>query len=163
MEIRRAAPEDLPAICRIEAICFPAAEAADPESLSARFATFPEQFFVAAQGENILGFINGMVTDEQTIRDEMFEKPELHNPRGSYQSIFGLDVLPEHQRKGIAADLMNALLAAARNEGRKGAILTCKDHLIHYYERFGFRNLGVSASVHGGAVWYDMLASWPSV
>ena len=36
-------------------------------------------------------------------------------------------------------------------------ILTCKDRLIPYYEKFGYRNLGVSASVHGGAVWYDMI------
>ena len=35
-------------------------------------------------------------------------------------------------------------------------ILTCKEALIHYYARFGFKNCGLSASVHGGAVWYDM-------
>ena len=28
---------------------------------------------------------------------------------------------------------------------------------LHDYEKFGYRNLGVSASVHGGAVWYDMI------
>ena len=33
---------------------------------------------------------------------------------------------------------------------------TCKEHLIPYYEKFGYRNCGVSESVHGGAVWYDM-------
>ena len=42
-------------------------------------------------------------------------------------------------------------------EGEKGLILTRKDRLIHYYEKFGYVNLGVSESVHGGAVWYDML------
>ena len=36
-------------------------------------------------------------------------------------------------------------------------VLTCKDHLVHYYSRFGFKKVGVSASVHGGAVWYDMV------
>ena len=52
---------------------------------------------------------------------------------------------------------MNALLDAARAEGRRGAALTCKQALIHYYEKFGYRLLGLSASQHGGAVWYDML------
>ena len=33
----------------------------------------------------------------------------------------------------------------------------CKQALIHYYEKFGYRLLGLSASQHGGAVWYDML------
>ncbi len=37
-------------------------------------------------------------------------------------------------------------------------ILTCKDRLIHYYEKFGYRNLGLSASVHGGLS--GMICSW---
>ena len=35
-------------------------------------------------------------------------------------------------------------------------ILTCKEKLIPFYEGFGYVNCGVSKSVHGGAVWYDM-------
>lgn len=52
--------------------------------------------------------------------------------------------------------LLNQIIAQARSEGRRGVILTCKEALIHYYARFGFKNCGLSASVHGGAVWYDM-------
>ncbi len=52
---------------------------------------------------------------------------------------------------------MDYLIEDAGKRGRKGLILTCKDRLIHYYEKFGYVNLGVSESVHGGAVWYDML------
>ena len=52
---------------------------------------------------------------------------------------------------------MEHMIGDARAKGRKGLILTCKDRLIHYYEKFGYKNMGVSASVHGGAVWYDML------
>ena len=52
---------------------------------------------------------------------------------------------------------MNTLIERARKQGRKGLILTCKEHLIKYYESFGYVNMGVSASVHGGAVWYDMI------
>ena len=36
-------------------------------------------------------------------------------------------------------------------------ILTCKQEKIPYYQKFGFQNRGVSASEHGGAVWYDMV------
>jgi putative heme iron utilization protein len=42
-------------------------------------------------------------------------------------------------------------------ENKSSVILTCKDHLIKYYETFGYVNLGVSSSVHGGAKWYDMV------
>ena len=71
--------------------------------------------------------------------------------------MFGLDVLPEHRRKGYAGQLMRALIEHSREDGRCGCMLTCKEHLLPYYTRFGFRNLGVSLSQHGGAVWYDMI------
>lgn len=155
--IRPATPDDLDAVTNVEAICFPPAEAATYESFRHRLATFPESFFVAVHEGGIIGFINGCVTNERTIRDEMYEDSSLHDPNGAYQSIFGLDVLPEYRMQGIAAGLMNHMIEDARKKNRKGLILTCKDRLIHYYEKFGYKNMGVSASVHGGAVWYDML------
>ena len=138
-------------------VCFPAAEAAGRQSFAHRLAAFPESFFLAVHNGQIIGFINGCVTNETTIRDEMYEDSSLHDPEGAYQSIFGLDVLPEYRNCGIAALLMEHMIGDARAKGRKGLILTCKDRLIHYYEKFGYKNMGVSASVHGGAVWYDML------
>ena len=160
MNIRPALPADAPALAAIEAVCFPAAEAASPASIAARLAVFPECFFVAEEAGQPIGFINGAVWDEPCIRDELFEDAALHRPAGAWQTVFGLDVLPEYRRQGVAAALMRALLAAARAAGRRGAALTCKEHLIRYYERLGYRCLGVSASVHGGAVWYDMIAEF---
>ena len=156
--IRNVKIEDLDQVTEVEALCFPTAEAAVEASFRQRIETFPDSFFVA-EDENgrIIGFINGCVTDERTIRDEMFEDSGLHRPEGLYQSVFGLDVIPEFRRQGVAADLMNRLMQEAKARGKKGMILTCKDRLIHYYEKFGYRNLGLSASVHGGAVWSDML------
>lgn len=155
--IRTAVSEDLDQVTAIEAVCFPKAEAADRASFAHRLATFPDSFFVAVHDGKIIGFVNGCVTDEKTIRDEMYEDSSLHDPKGAYQSIFGLDVLPEYQRQGIAAKLMEQMIRDAKERGRKGLILTCKDRLIHYYEKFGYKNKGVSQSVHGGVVWYDML------
>ena len=40
--------------------------------------------------------------------------------------------------------------------------MTCKDRLIGFYERQGYRLLGLSRSVHGGAVWYDMILEFDS-
>lgn len=155
--IRTAVSEDLDQVTAIEAVCFPKAEAADRASFAHRLATFPDSFFVAVHDGKIIGFVNGCVTNEKTIRDEMYEDSSLHDPKGAYQSIFGLDVLPEYQRQGIAAKLMEQMIRDAKDRGRKGLILTCKDRLIHYYEKFGYKNKGVSQSVHGGVVWYDML------
>ena len=155
--IRTAVSEDLDQVTAIEAVCFPKAEAADRASFAHRLATFPDSFFVAVHDGKIIGFVNGCVTNEKTIRDEMYEDSSLHDPKGADQSIFGLDVLPEYQRQGIAAKLMEQMIRDAKERGRKGLILTCKDRLIHYYEKFGYKNKGVSQSVHGGVVWYDML------
>lgn len=155
--IRPVRPEDLDAVTRVEAVCFPEAEAAARDSLFQRIKAFPDSFFVAEQAGQVIGFINGCVTDDRVICDEMFEDIGLHKPDGAYQSIFGLDVVPEYQHQGIASRLMRRLIEEARTAGRKGLILTCKDRLIGFYETFGYRNLGVSDSVHGGAVWYDMI------
>ncbi len=156
--IRNVVPEDLERVTEVEALCFPAAEAAGRESFEERIRLFPESFFVAESAEgSIIGFINGCVTDERTIRDEMFEDGSLHCADGAYQSIFGLDVIPEYRRQGIAAALMERMIEAARQRGKKGLILTCKERLIPYYSKFGYQNLGISESVHGGAVWYDMI------
>ena len=84
--IRPVRPTDLAAVTEVEAICFPAAEAAAEESFKARIAAFPECFFVAEADGKIIGFINGCATDSKTIYDEMYENSACHRPDGAYQS-----------------------------------------------------------------------------
>lgn len=155
--IRQVKAADLDGVARVEALCFPPEEAAERSVLEVRIKTFPESFFVAEEDGIVVGFINGAVTDSKVIEDRMFEDCSLHRQDGAYQSIFGLDVLPDYQRRGIARELMNRLIEDAGKRGRKGVILTCKDGLIPFYESFGYQNAGRSESVHGGAVWYDMI------
>ena len=38
----------------------------------------------------------------------------------------------------------------ARECQRKGVVLTCKDHLVHYYAGFGFKHCGVADSTTEG-------------
>ena len=159
--IRKVKPEDLDAVTRVEAVCFPEAEAAPRESFRQRISTFPDSFFVAEKDGEIIRFINGCATDSRVIFDEMFADASHHREDGIYQSIFGLDVIPEYQHQGLASRLMKHLIEDAREKGRKGLTLTCKDRLIGFYERFGYKNLGLSQSVHGGAVWYDMILEFP--
>ena len=52
---------------------------------------------------------------------------------------------------------MQAAIGYARQTGMAAVVLTCKEEKLHYYARFGFQNRGVSASTHGGVVWYDMV------
>ena len=154
--IRQATLEDVDLVTAIEAECFPAAEAATREQFAARLAAYADHFWIIFYQGKPVGFIDGMVTDSDVIDDEMFADASLHVPSGAWQAIFGLNVLPQYRRRGFAGRLIEQIIAQARSEGRRGVILTCKEALIHYYARFGFKNCGLSASVHGGAVWYDM-------
>ncbi len=156
MNIRTAVMEDLESITKVEAACFPKEEAATSNDFEKRLRVYPEYFWLLEDGGKIIGFINGMVTDEPFIRDEMFKDASLHNKNGMWQTIFGVNTIPEYRRKGYAAMLMEKVISDAKAQGRKGCVLTCKDKLIHYYEKFGYVNEGISSSVHGGAVWYDM-------
>ncbi len=155
--IRIAKKEDVERIAEIEAICFPKEVAAGLVSFQSRFEMFGECFLVAELNGEIIGFINGMVINKETIEDIMFEDASLHEPDGMWQSVFGLDVLPEYRCRGYAEALMREFINKAKKEGRKGCVLTCKDRLLHYYNKFGYQNRGISESQHGGAVWYDML------
>jgi GNAT superfamily N-acetyltransferase len=154
--IRQARPQEGPVLARIEGVCFPAAEAASPAQIQARLAAFPENFLAAELSGQVVGFINGANHDAPCLPDELYHDAGLHRPDAAYQTVFGLDVLPEHRRQGIAAQLMERYIALARQRGKKGVILTCKTHLVHYYEKFGYVNYGVADSTHGGAQWYDM-------
>ena len=154
--IRLARPEEAKELAAIEAVCFPPAEAASEEAVCERMQAFPENFLVAELDGKLVGFINGGTTDQPYLPDEFYHDAALHKPEGAYQTVFGLNVLPEYRRQGIARLLVDGFLAMARERGKKAVILTCKEHMIHYYEKRGFVNYGVSDSSHGGATWYDM-------
>lgn len=157
MEVREANRADLEEIIIIESECFPIAEAAKEEDIRKRFDAFKENFIVAVEEGKVVGFINGCTTDKPELPDELYHDTKLHNPNGDYQTVFGLDVLPNFRNKGIAEKLLNSFIELSKERGKKGMVLTCKDHLVHYYEKFGFKNQGVSDSSHGGAKWNDMI------
>ena len=160
MQIRTAVPADLQGIVNIEAECFPAAEAATEASLSGRLTFYPNHFWVQLDGDRMIGFVNGMVTDEPDLRDEMYEDASLHNENGAWQMIFGVDTIPEYRCRGCAAALLDHVICEAKAQGRKGLVLTCKDKLVHYYAKFGFVSEGISGSTHGNVVWHQMRLSF---
>jgi ribosomal protein S18 acetylase RimI-like enzyme len=156
MNIRYATSDDLSSIVRIENECFPPAQAASEESFAERLKIYPDHFWLLEIDGKVIGMIDGMVTNQLTISDEMFENAALHDESGVWQSIFGVTVLPEYQKMGFASLIMERVIADSRAQHRKGCILTCQEKLIAFYERFGYKNFGISESVHGGEVWYDM-------
>ena len=154
--IRSVTPADLDILTDIEAQSFPEAEKATRESFEKRLAVFSDHFLILEDAGRPVGLIDGMVTDQRTITDDLYEDATKHNPKGRYQSVFGLAVIPEYRRRGCGTMLLRAFVEYARGQGREGVIVTCKEHLIDFYGASGFRKVGLSASVHGGARWYDM-------
>ena len=157
MRIRTAVMADLAAVTAVEAACFPEAEAAKEQDFFERLKVYPNHFWLLEDEEgNLISFVNGLVTDESSLRDEMYSDASFHNEQGAWQMIFGVNTLPEYRRKGLAGQVLQRVIADAREQGRKGCVLTCKEALLHYYAAIGFVNEGVSESVHGGVVWYEM-------
>lgn len=156
MRIRTATMEDLDRITEIEKCCFPAAEAATRQSFEGRLTHYPDRFWLLLDGDQIVGFVNGMQTDERDLRDEMYEEPRLHNPAGRWQMIFGVDTVLQYRGRGCAGMLITHVIEETRSRGCSGLVLTCKEQLLHYYAKFGFVNEGISASVHGNVLWYQM-------
>ena len=156
MTVRYALPSDLAALAAVEAACFPAAEAATEKDIKNRLDHYANHFWLLFDSDTLVSFVDGFVTDEKDLTDEMYENAALHNEAGAWQMIFGVNTLPSYRRQGCAARLLEQAIQDARTQGRKGLVLTCKDALIHYYEKFGFVNEGVSVSVHGNVVWYQM-------
>lgn len=147
---------DLEAIAAVEAECFPAAEAATKEEFAERLAHYAEHFWLLFDDNKLIAFVDGMVTDEADLNDEMYAKAQLHNPAGAWQMIFGVNTIPAYREHGYAGQLIEAAIADAKVQGRKGLVLTCKEKLLHYYAKFGFVNEGVSSSTHGNVLWYQM-------
>ena len=140
MRIRTATPADAAALAAVEAACFPPAEAATAAEIADRLAHYAGHFWILEEDDGtVVSFVDGMVTDEPKLRDEMYENAALHNEDGAWQMIFGVNTLPAYRRQGCA-----------------GQVLECKDALVHYYARFGFVDEGISQSTHGGVVWHDM-------
>lgn len=157
-KIRPVREEDLQKIAAIEARCFPAAEAAGYEDFLKRYQTCKDSFFVAeTEDGRLAGFCNGCCADTDHLADELYHDASLHHPEGPYQMIFGLDVDPEYQKQGIGEALMCHMVESAGQRGKKAVVLTCKDHMIPFYQKIGYRYIEVSDSVHGGAVWHKMM------
>ena len=149
--------QDLEQIAAVEAECFPAAEAATREEFQARIQSYGDHFWLRFEGEKLIAFVDGFVTDEADLTDEMYERASMHNANGAWQMIFGVNTIPEYRRQGCAAALLRRAVDDAKKQGRKGLVLTCKEALIPYYSRFGFEDEGISdKSVHGNVVWHQM-------
>ena len=157
MDIRYATLADLDAVAAVEAECFPAAEAATKAEFAERIRAYGSHFWLLFEGSALIAFVDGFVTNEPDLTDEMYAQASLHDPHGAWQMIFGVNTLPAYRRLGYASSLLRRAIADARAQGRRGLVLTCKPELLAFYAALGVQDEGVtSKSTHGNVVWHQM-------
>lgn len=156
MMIRTAKMSDLPEITALEEICFPPEQACTEKKFRDRLRYYPNHFLLLFDEGRLVSMINGPVSDQRDLTDDLFDNASAHKTNGRWQMILGVDTLPACRRKGYAGILIRAMIRDARAQGREGLVLTCLQDKIHFYEKFGFVCEGISQSVHGGAVWHQM-------
>lgn len=157
--LRQIRPDEAEAATRIEAICFPPEEACTLPIMRERIARAADCYLVAIDPakNQMIGFINGLCTDGETLCDDFFTDAANHVPTGKNIMICSVSVLPEYRLQGIAKAMMQEFLLRQKALGRKKAILTCVPGKISMYEKFGYTDRGLSASTWGGETWHEMV------
>jgi len=142
----------------IEQVCFPSNEACSEKNMKERIARAPELFLVAIDKETgkIVGFVNGLATNEYVFRDDFFTNAGKHDPNGKNIMLLGLDVLPAYRKQGLGKELMYQYLRRERVNGRRMVILTCLQSKVKMYKKMGFQDEGISDSSWGGEKWHEM-------
>ena len=142
----------------IEQACFPPNEACTRENMKERIKTASDLFMVAIDRKNgkMAGFLNGIATEEYDFKDIFFTDANTHNPNGKNIMLLGLDVLPEYRRMGLGRELVYNYCRREQERNRSRLILTCNTSKVKMYKKFGFRDLGESASEWGGEKWHEM-------
>ena len=131
MHIRTASLADAAALAAVEAACFPPAEAATAAEITDRLAYYADHFWLLEEDDGTLvSFVDGMTTDEPTLRDEMYENAALHDEDGTWQMIFGVNTLPAYRRRGCAGAVLDVMHIGNMKKALAG------DEIMHVRDYF---------------------------
>ena len=157
-EFRNIKQNEAEEAAEIERICFPPNEACSKKHMKDRVAGIADLFLVAIDKENgkMAGFLNGLATDDEILKDEFFTDASLHNPEGKNVMLLGLDVLPEYRSQGLAREIMTQYVEREQKRGRECLYLTCLDNKVEMYKKMDYTDNGISGSAWGGEEWHEM-------
>jgi ribosomal protein S18 acetylase RimI-like enzyme len=159
VNIRIVNEQDLDRCFEIESVSYSGDEAATKDKILKRIKTYPEGFIVLENDTEIVGFINSGATQKVELSDEEFKELIGHDPEGKHIIILSVVIHPDYQGKGMASKLMNSFINKMKALGKSDIFLICQTELIDMYARYGFVNLGISDSDHGGMSWNEMSLS----
>ena len=159
INIRIVNEQDLDRCFEIESVSYSGDEAATKQKIFKRIKNYPEGFIVLENDKEIIGFINSGATQKVELSDEEFKELIGHDPEGKHIVILSVVIHPDYQGKGMASKLMNSFIDKMKALGKTDIFLICQSELIDMYARYGFVNLGISDSDHGGMSWNEMSLS----
>ncbi|MFC4777736.1 GNAT family N-acetyltransferase [Paenibacillus sp. GCM10023252] len=155
LQIRPLQYEEIDQAISLELASYPAEAAASREAFLYRLEHYPEWFWSAWSGEQLVGILNGVLTSEPHLGDELKSAHE-GAIQGNHLCILTVAVDPRKRREGIGSKLLQHVLDKSQYSALQSIVLMCEEELIPFYERAGFSLIGPSASQHGGLLWYEM-------
>ena len=157
LKIRPATVDDLINVKALESKAFPSSEADTLEMITFRLDAAPDLFLIAELDDRIVGFINALPTNVERLTNNFYvDAPDIDRNSVGIAAM-SLAVDQNFRRQGIAARLMNVFIDQARLKRKQFITFVCKAEKISYYQKFGFKCVGVSSVTLGGARWHDMI------
>lgn len=87
-------------------------------------------------------------------------EPPGHQEQGGTVALHSLAVAKEHQRKGLGTILLKSYIERIKSAKIAERIsLLAHDHLVKFYEGFGFTDEGLSDATFGGSQWRSMVSA----
>ena len=116
MNIRYATMADLDDIASVESECFPVLEAATKEEFEQRIKYYGNHFWLMFDEGKLIAFVDGFVTDEADLTDEMYENASMHNENGAWQMIFGVNIVLNIADADMRKELIKKAILDAREQ-----------------------------------------------
>jgi ribosomal protein S18 acetylase RimI-like enzyme len=141
MLIRPAEARDLPAVAALEKTVEDPRLAASLDVLNERHESFPNWFFVALCGDQVVGYLESIRWDAPEFErfDEIKDYPRMHRDEGSVLYIAYMAVAPAFRKRGIAIHLLETAEQRAIGEGLQKLQLVALPKLTGFYRVMGFR------------------------
>ncbi|KAF0982877.1 hypothetical protein FDP41_010856 [Naegleria fowleri] len=102
----------------------------------------------------LIGFVCGTKTNAHSLTHQSMS---INDPNGRTLCIHSVVIKKEFRNCGLGLDMLQLYLNYLKeNSICDQVLLITKKHLIHFYEKAGFKLNGESNVVHGQEKWYEM-------
>ena len=140
--LREIESADLDRVYRLEVDSYPADEAATREKLFYRFIFAKRYFQCFVVDGKVIGFVCGTKATEPVLTEHTMA---VHEETGRHLMIHSVVIDGEYRKRGYGLRMMTEYVTVQQREsGLLSIRLVCKQKLIPFYSKAGFRLVGKS-------------------